>query len=199
MKRLSWLPLFALTLAPLSAFAVKTGDAAPDFKVMDIAGKEETLSAQKGKYVVLEWQNQGCPFVKKHYETKNMQAVQKQVAGKDLVWFTVLGSAKGKQGYLAPADAAAYFKKMEAVPTAVLVDSEGKMGKAYGARTTPHVFLIDPAGKVAYQGAIDDNDSTDPAAVKTAKNYLVAALSEARAGKPITTNTTEPYGCGVKY
>jgi peroxiredoxin len=189
--------LTALLCAP--AFALKTGDAAPDFKVKDASGKEQSLSAQKGKFVVLEWHNQGCPFVRKHYETKNMQAVQKKLAGKDLVWFTVITSAKGKQGHQTPEEATAYFKKMEAANTAVLLDTDGKVGTAYDARTTPHMFLIDKAGKVAYQGAIDDDSSANPEAVKTAKNYVVAAVEAARSGKPIAEPTTEPYGCSVKY
>lgn len=141
----------------------------------------------------------GLPFVKKHYDSKNMQAIQKKLAGKDLAWFTVLTSAKGKQGYQTPEEATAYFKKMEAAPTAVLLDTEGKVGKAFDARVTPHMFVINPAGQVIYQGAIDDNDSANPEVIKTSKNYVVAALEEARASKPISKDTTEPYGCGVKY
>jgi peroxiredoxin len=198
MKRLFWLPLLTVLLAP-SAFAVKTGAQAPEFKVKDITGKEQTLSGQQGRFVVLEWHNQGCPFVRKHYETKNMQRLQKSLAGRDLAWFTVITSAKGKQGYQTPEEAAAYFKKMDSTPTAVLLDSDGKVGRAYDARTTPHMFVINPKGQLIYQGAIDDNDSADHETVKTAKNYVVAAVEAARAGKPVAKDTTEPYGCGVKY
>ncbi len=196
--KIATLVLLASLAAP-TAFALKTGAPAPDFKVKDIAGKDQSLSEQKGKYVVLEWHNLGCPFVKKHYETKNMQEVQKRVAGKDLAWFTVLSSAKGKQGYQTPEEATAYFKKMEASPTAVLIDADGKVGQAYGARTTPHMYLIDPKGQLIYQGAIDDDSSTDHEKAKTAKNYIVAALGEARGGKAVSNATTEPYGCSVKY
>jgi peroxiredoxin len=198
MKRSLLALVLAAWLSP-SAFAVKTGDAAPDFKVSDMAGNTQTLSGQKGKFVVLEWHNLGCPFVRKHYETKNMQRLQKELAGKDLTWFTVLSSAKGKQGYMTGDEAKAYFKKMEAAPTAVLLDPEGKVGQAYEARTTPHMYVVNPQGKLIYQGAIDDNDSTDHAAVKTAKNYVVTAVQEARSGKAVTNATTEPYGCSVKY
>lgn len=191
--------LLAVTLVSFPAWAVKTGDQAPDFKAKDATGAEQSLSAQKGKYVVLEWHNQGCPFVRKHYESRNMQKIQRQAAGKDLAWFTVISSKPGKQGHQNAKDAMAYVKKMEASPTAVLLDEKGEVGSAYGARTTPHMFVIDPKGKLIYQGAIDDKSSTDPATIPGAKNYVLAALAEARAGKTVTDSTTEPYGCSVKY
>ena len=184
---------------PLVAAAVKTGDAAPDFRTTDASGKAETLSQYRGKYVVLEWTNRSCPFTRKHYESGNMQALQKEWTGKGVVWLTVLSSAPGKEGYL---DAAAENKQIEqvhAAPTAALLDPTGQVGKLYEARTTPHMYIIDPSGKLIYQGAIDDRSTPDAADVKGAKNYVSEALSESMAGQPVANGTTRPYGCSVKY
>lgn len=197
MIRKTW--FLGLLLAASPAFALKTGEMAPNFQVNDTKGLSQSLASQKGKFVVLEWHNQGCPFVRKHYDSKNMQKLQKQWVGKDLTWFTVISSAKGKQGAVTPDEENAYLKKTGAAPSAVLMDTDGKVGTAYGARTTPHMFVIDPQGKLIYQGAIDSNNSTDPKTIASAKNYVVAALTEARAGKAVTDATTEPYGCSVKY
>ena len=184
---------------PLIAGAVKTGDAAPDFHATDVNGKTETLSQYRGKYVVLEWTNKDCPYTRKHYVSGNMQALQKEWTRKGVVWFTVLSSAPGMEGYM---DASAEQKQLQQVhasPTGVLLDPTGAVGHLYEARTTPHMYVIDPSGKLIYQGAIDDRETTDPADVKRATNYVSEALSESMAGKPVVTATTRPYGCSVKY
>lgn len=177
----------------------EVGKNAPSFSVKDANGKEQKLSDYKGKWVVLEWFNKGCPFVKKHYGSKNMQSLQKTYTGKDVVWFTVNSSAAGKQGHVDAKTALADAKEFGASPTAILLDNDGKVGKAYGAKTTPHMFVINPEQKVVYAGAIDDNDSSNPDVIPKSKNYVAAALDEGMAKKPITVSMTKPYGCSVKY
>ncbi len=180
---------------------VATGSAAPDFKAVDaLTGKEFSLSDYKGKNVVLEWTNFGCPFVKKHYDTKNMQNLQAAAAKDGVVWISVNSGAKDKQGYFDSNEAAvAALKEKGASPARYVRDETGAIGKSYGAKTTPHVYLIDGKGTLVYQGAIDDKATVDKADVATAKNYLTTALAELKAGKPVTTGTTTAYGCGVKY
>jgi peroxiredoxin len=185
------------TVAPLSA--AKVGEKAPDFSVTDSNGKTHKLSDFKGKWVVLEWHNQGCPYVKKHYGSGNMQKLHKEWTDKGVVWLTVISSAQGQQGYVTAAQANAYVAEQKAAPTAVLLDPAGTMGNAYGAKTTPHMYVISPDGQLVYNGAIDDKPTTDQADVATANNFVSAALKEAMAGKAVTTATTRPYGCGVKY
>jgi peroxiredoxin len=179
--------------------AARVGEPAPDFTVKDTKGKEHTLASFKGKFVVLEWHNQGCPYVKKHYESGNMQALQKEWTGKGVVWLTVISSAPGLQGYVTPTEADAYVKEKSAAPTAVLLDASGTMGRAYDAKTSPHMFVIDPNGRLVYNGAIDDKPTSDKADIPGAKNYVSAALTEALAGKAVTMPTSRPYGCSVKY
>ncbi len=186
-------------LAPMAAFAVQTGSPAPDFSVMDSSGKTVKLSDYKGKTVVLEWLNHGCPFVKKHYESHNMQDLQKKYTGKGVVWLSVISSAPGKQGHGDGAKVEEERKKLHANPTAILLDEKGVMGKAYGAETTPHMFVISKDGKLVYQGAIDDKPSTEKEDVKVAKNYVSAALDSTLAGKPVAVAQTKAYGCSVKY
>jgi peroxiredoxin len=181
-----------------SAQAAQVGEPAPTFQATDTTGQSRQLSDFKGKFVVLEWHNQGCPYVKKHY-AGNMQKLQKEWTGKGVVWLTVISSAPGKQGAVTADQENAYLKEKGAAPTAVLLDSDGKVGKAYGAKTTPHMFVIDPQGKLVYNGAIDSKESTDVADIATSKNYVSAALTEAMAGKTVSTASTRPYGCGVKY
>ncbi|MCC6847388.1 MAG: thioredoxin family protein [Deltaproteobacteria bacterium] len=181
------------------ADAPKLGDPAPAFSATDLDGKTRTLSEFAGRYVVLEWHNQGCPFVKKHYDSGNMQKLQKELTGKGVVWLSVISSAPGKQGYVTPGEEKRYLAAKDAVPTTVLFDPEGAVGRAYGAKTTPHMFVIDDKGVLVYAGAIDDNPSPDAADAATAKNYVRAAYEEASAGKPVTAASTPPYGCGVKY
>ena len=182
-----------------TSFAAKVGEKAPDFKVSDMNGKTVQLADFKGKFVVLEWMNEGCPFVKKHYEVNNMQKLQKDYTGKNVVWLTVASSQKGKQGHWTPAQAQAKAKEWSIASTAILLDEGATMGKAYGAKVTPHMFVINPAGVLIYNGAIDDNDSSDSADIPKSTNYVDLALKEAMAGKPVKVSTSKPYGCGVKF
>jgi peroxiredoxin len=179
--------------AVLAQASVSVGQPAPDFKVKDTNGKEQSLSAYKGKFVVLEWVNPDCPFVKKHYDSANMQATQKAAEAKGAVWLSV------STGDRAGADLATWVKEKKASPTATLLDDSGTVAKAYGARTTPHMYVINPEGRLVYAGAIDSKATANPADVKGATNYVKVALDEAMAGKAVTKATSEPYGCSVKY
>ena len=202
MIRKSFLSLSVLAAAlavTLVAYAVRVGNAAPDFTGTDSNGKTQKLSEYRGKYVVLEWTNNGCPYTQKHYESGNMQALQKEWTAKGVVWLTVLSSAPGEQGYMTASQENAYVGKEHAAPTAVLLDPTGVIGHAYEAKTTPHMFVIDPAGRLIYAGAIDDHATTDPEDIKSSKNYVSDALSASMAGKPVATSYTRPYGCSVKY
>lgn len=182
-----------------TASAVKVGEPAPEFTVKDSKGNHHRLSDGSGKFIVLEWHNQGCPFVQKHYETGNMQKLQKEWTAKGVVWFTVISSAPGKQGHMTGSQADAYVSDKRAAPTAVLLDETGTMGRAYGAKTSPHMIVVNSRGLVTYNGAIDDKPTTEKSDVPGARNYVSAALTEAMAGKPVTTATSQPYGCSVKY
>jgi peroxiredoxin len=181
------------------AFAATPGQGAPAFTLTDAAGKQVSLAEQRGKYVVLEWTNPECPFVQKHYVSRNMQQLQKEYAGKDVVWLSVNSTKKGHSEFKTGPEMAQWMRAHGAAQAAVLIDDTSTTGRAYSARTTPHMFVIDPAGKIVYAGAIDDKRSTNPADTKTANNYVRAALSEALAGKPVTVASTQPYGCSVKY
>ncbi|NWG14110.1 MAG: thioredoxin family protein [Acidobacteria bacterium] len=181
------------------AFAVKVGEQAPSFAAKDSKGKEHKLSDYSGKYIVLEWHNQGCPFVQKHYDTGNMQKLQREWTSKGVIWLTVISSAPGKQGYVTGPQADAYVNEKKAAPSAVLLDPSGTMGRAYSAKTSPHMIVVDPKGVVIYNGAIDDRPTAEKGDVSGARNYVAAALTEAMAGKAVTTPTTVPYGCSVKY
>jgi peroxiredoxin len=178
---------------------IRVGDPAPAFTATDSRGQTQSLNQYRGKYVVLEWHNQGCPYTRKHYVSGNMQNLQKEWTAKGVVWFTVISSAPGTQGYVTPPQENAYLSKMHAEPTAVLLDAEGKVGRLYNAKTTPQMFVIDPEGKVIYAGAIDDKPSADPDDVRGADNFVSDALAAAMAGKPIATPYTRSYGCSVKY
>ncbi len=193
--------LSALVLAAAPAFAATAivGQPAPSFSVTDASGKAVSLADFRGKTVVLEWVNPGCPYVRKHYDSANMQGTQKGAADKGVVWLSVNSTAQGHYDYRKPADMAAWMQSQKAAATHTLIDSDGKIGKAYGARTTPHLYIVDAKGTLAYAGGIDDTPSSSPADVKTAKNYVNAALGELQAGKPVTQATTRPYGCSVKY
>lgn len=192
--------LFAIcTLALLASAAVNAGDVAPDFTATDSNGKTVKLSDFKGRFVVLEWTNQGCPYTIKHYASGNMQKVQKEWTDKGVVWLTVISSAPGKQGHVSAQEENDYIKKQNASPTAALMDEKGTVGKQYGAKTTPHIYIVDPQGKVVYAGAIDDKPTADQGDIPKSKNYVTAALTEATSGKPVTTASTQPYGCSVKY
>ncbi len=175
------------------------GKTAPDFTLQDTNGKAHQLSKLRGKFVVLEWFNDGCPFVKKHYTSNNMQNLQKEFTGKGVVWYSINSSAPGKQGNHAPAEYNKILSDWKATPTALLIDSDGKVGHLYNAKTTPDMFVIDKAGKLVYAGAIDDTPSTDAADIAKSKNYVREALDEAISGKAVKVATTKSYGCSVKY
>jgi hypothetical protein len=191
--------LAALTLPGIAAAAAVVGQPAPAFTLTDTNGKAESLADFSGKYVVLEWINYECPFVKKHYGSGNMQKLQKKYVGEGVVWLSINSSAPGKQGNYEPAKWNELTAEAKASPTAVLLDPEGTVGRAYGAKTTPHMYVIDPKGSVIYAGGIDDKPSTDPADIPGARNYVDEALGEAMTGKPITIASSTPYGCSVKY
>ncbi|SEA32474.1 thioredoxin family protein [Microbulbifer marinus] len=191
-----------MTLAvPALALAVATpGEKAPAFSEVDAEGKTHSLEDYKGQWLVIEWFNKECPYVRKHYGSGNMQALQKKYTAQEINWLTVISSAKGKQGYLEPEQAMAVAASHELNASApFLLDSDGSMGRAYGAKTTPHMFIINPEGKVVYAGAIDDNDSANPAVIPQSKNYVAAALDASLDGKAITVASSRAYGCSVKY
>jgi peroxiredoxin len=204
MPFLSHLPkcaILAVALLPLGAGAqsARVNAAAPGFTATDSHGQTEALNQFRGKYVVLEWHNRGCPFTQKHYESGNMQSLQKEWTAKGVVWLTVISSAPGKQGYVTPSEENAYLAQMHAAPTAVLMDPDGKVGRLYNAKTTPDMYVIDPTGKLIYSGAIDDRPTPDQADIKGADNYVSDALTESMAGKPVAKPYTRSYGCSVKY
>lgn len=176
------------------------GQPAPLFTATDIKGKTQTLESYRGKWVVLEWFNHECPYTRKHYYTNNMQGLQREYTGKGVVWISVVSSAPGNQGYLASAaEADRAMTDRKAAASFVVRDTAGTLGRMYGARTTPHLYVIDPQGLLRYAGAIDDKPSPSPSEVPGAHNYLKAALDAGLAGKPIAIGTTQPYGCDVKY
>ncbi len=189
--------LAALSVPAIAAPAI--GQPAPAFQVKDADGKTRSLAEFKGKTVVLEWTNEGCPYVQKHYNSGNMQGLQRQAANEGMVWLTVISSAPGMQGYKEPAEAKAWKAKAKAAPAAVLLDPDGKVGRAYDAKTTPHMYIVDKAGKLVYMGGIDDKPSADPGSLKGAKNYVTAALADVKAGRAVSQAATKPYGCSVKY
>jgi peroxiredoxin len=202
MKRTNLLIIFAVTAllaTPPLILAAKIGDAAPEFTSMGSDGKTYHLADFRGKFVVLEWHNNGCPYTRKHYESGNMQRLQKDWTEKGVVWFTVISSAPGTQGYMTADQENAYKDKMHAAPTAVLLDSNGQVGHLYEAKTTPQLVVIDPQGKIIYDGAIDDHPTSDPGDIPQSKNYLDLALQQATSGKQVEIPTSRPYGCSVKY
>jgi peroxiredoxin len=189
---------FLLFLLSFQLWAVESGKPAPDFSLMSETGKEVKLSDYKGKTVVLEWFNHGCPFVRKHYETNNMQNLQKKWTGKDVIWLSINSSAKGK-GYLDAKGTVAEKEKNKTSSTAILIDETGKVGKLYEAKTTPHMFIINKDGVLVYQGAIDSLSSADKEDVPKAKNYVDEILTAMSSGKTVKFTSNQPYGCGVKY
>jgi peroxiredoxin len=203
MRRLSALAVLvfaaALSAPAPRAEAAAPGDPAPEFTLTDITGRSHSLADFKGRYVVLEWTNYDCPFVRKHYDSGNMQGLQKAYTQKGVAWLTINSSAPGKQGHYEPAEWMRLMQEKKSASTTVLLDSEGTVGRAYGAKTTPHMFVVSPEGTLLYRGAIDDKPSTDPADVKTARNYVQAALDDAMSGQAVSTPQTESYGCSVKY
>jgi peroxiredoxin len=193
--------LVVATLLALSMplWAVRVGEPAPDFTAMDSRGQSHTLSAYRGRFVVLEWHNRECPYTHKHYASGNMERLQQKWTARGVEWFTVISSAPGKQGYMTADEENAYLRQVQAAPTAVLLDPEGTLGRLYAAKTTPHMFIIDPNGTLIYDGAIDDRPTTDPSDIARAHNYVDDALTAAMAGRPVQVSVTRPYGCSVKY
>lgn len=189
----------AALFAGVVAAAPEVGKPAPDFSGVDTAGKTWRLVDLEGKSVILEWTNHDCPYVRKHYSSGNMQALQKEATEAGYVWLSVISSAPGKQGHVSAAEADDLTKGRGAAPTAVLLDEAGDIGRAYGARTTPHMYIIDPNGTLLYMGGIDNIRSSDPADVAKAKNYVRAAMADIAAGKAVSQAVTPPYGCSVKY
>ncbi len=201
--RITLIPVVSFTLAgPAHAGAIP-GQPAPNFTATDAKGKTKTLADLKGKWTVLEWFNKDCPYVKKHYDSGNMQKLQKAYVDKGVNWFTVISSAKGKQGHQTDVEALQVATKYKAPVTAanysILLDADGKMGKSYDAKTTPHMYIINPEGKVVYAGAIDDNDSANADVIPKSTNYVATALDLGLAGKTIAKASSTPYGCSVKY
>ena len=183
----------------LSAAAPRPGEPAPDFTARTAGGETVRLSDFEGQRVVLEWTNADCPFVRKHYGSGNMQALQRRADAEGTVWLSVISSAPGKQGHVTPDQARALSEDRKAMPAHVLLDESGEVGRAYGAKTTPHMFVIDEAGTVRYQGAIDTIRSADQADVARADNYVTAALGALRDDRAVAVTQTQPYGCSVKY
>lgn len=183
----------------LIAQAPRVGQPAPQFSATDSNNQSHSLSQYRGKYVVLEWHNQGCPYTRKHYVSGNMQELQREWTEKGVVWFTVISSAPGKQGYVTDAEENQYVERMHADPTAVLMDPAGKLGRLYDAKTTPEMYIIGPEGTLIYEGAIDNRPTPDVSDIKGANNYVTDALTEAMSGKPVAVPYTRPYGCSVKY
>lgn len=189
----------AVVLAAPAIAAVQVGQAAPNFKLNDADGKVVTLSDFRGKTVVLEWHNPGCPFVQKHYNSGNMQKTQAAAVKDGAVWLTINSGAPGKQGHMSGAEAKQLVTKEKARSTAYLLDPKGVVGKGYDAKTTPHMYIIDAKGTLVYAGGIDDKPTANAADIAGARNHVSAALAEMKAGKPVSVSTSRPYGCAVKY
>jgi len=199
MQRRDFLSL-ALLAAPLPALAQATpGMAAPAFALTDLDGRKLQLADLRGKYVVLEWNNPACPFVMKHYNSGNMQGLQKRFTGEGVQWIVINSTAESHSEYLKPAELKAWLQKQGAAPTLAALDADGAVARAYAAKVTPHMYVIDPNGNLAYAGAIDDKRSANAADVKTANNYVVQAFAELRAGKPVSAASTNAYGCTIKF
>ena len=199
MKTISFLMTMATFLFTIPTLALDAGIPAPDFTLMGNDGKSYKLSDYRGKFVVLEWFNNDCPFVKKHYQSKNMQSLQKRFTDQGVAWFSIVSSASGKQGHVNQEDAQQLKQQNESHQTAILLDTQGSVGKSYEAKTTPHMYLIGKSGQLLYQGAIDDKSSADTDDIEGARNYIAEAIEASLAGKPVQVATTRPYGCSVKY
>lgn len=196
MKRLAI--AIALSIAP-AAWAAKVGQPAPEFSAPDTQGKAVKLSDYRGKYVVLEWTNPECPYVRRHYNSGNMPSLQKELGAKDVVWLAVNSTNQSSSEFKSPQEMAKWMSEKGAAPRATLIDSDSKVAKLYEARTTPHMYVIDPAGTLVYAGGIDDIRSSKPDDIAKATNYVTAALNDLKAGKPVQTKNSQPYGCSVKY
>lgn len=182
-----------------SAQAATVGQPAPDFTLKDVNGKAVRLSDFRGRPVVLEWNNPGCPFVRKHYDSGNMQALQKEAAAKNVVWLAINSTEASHGDYLPPAQLGRWMSEQKAAPAATLMDEDGSVGRAYAARVTPHMYIVDAQGRLVYAGAIDSIPSGRAEDIRTATNYVRQGLGEALAGKPVSQSTTRPYGCTIKY
>ena len=189
--------LFAM--ATTAGAALKIGEPAPGFTGIDTSGKSHALSDFRGKPVVLEWTNHDCPYVRKHYSSGNMQRQQQAATGQGVVWLSIISSAPGKQGHVTPAQADALTAERNAAPSAVILDEKGEIGRLYEAKTTPHMYIIDADGKLAYMGGIDSIASANPADIGKATQYVPAALAQVMSGEPVASSVTRPYGCSVKY
>jgi peroxiredoxin len=189
----------AACTALLAADSPAVGTTAPDFSLTDSKGKTQSVSQYKGKYVVLEWFNPECPFVKKHYGSGNMQKLQEEFTGKGVVWLTIDSSAPGLEGNLTPEQAEKKIAEWKTKQTTFVLDPDGKAGRSYGAKNTPHMFVINPEGKIVYEGAIDSKATPNPSDIAGSTNYVKVALEESMAGKTVSNANTKPYGCSVKY
>ncbi|MGB6199800.1 MAG: thioredoxin family protein [Candidatus Acidiferrales bacterium] len=198
-KRIGGVIAAIVLLAATAAFAARVGQPAPDFTATDSNGRTHHLADYRGKFVVLEWHNNGCPYTQKHYQSGNMENLQREWTGRGVIWFTVISSAPNEQGYVSASQENDYMRQMHAAPTAALLDPDGQLGRLYDAKTTPHMFVINSGGELIYDGAIDNRPTTDPADIPGATNYVSQALTEAMAGKQVSVPTTRPYGCSVKY
>lgn len=192
-------PLIVSATLLAGAQAATVGQAAPDFTLKDVNGKTVRLSDYRGRHVVLEWTNPGCPFVQKHYDSGNMQTLQKEAAAKNVVWLAINSTEASHGDYLSPAQLGRWMNEQKAAPAATLMDEDGAAGRAYAARVTPHMYIVDPQGKLVYAGGIDSIPSGRVEDIKTAVNYVRTGLGEALAGKPLSQPTTRPYGCTIKY
>jgi peroxiredoxin len=192
------LAAIAIAASPVHAAPVP-GQPAPAFRGADVNGKPVSLADYRGKTVVLEWNNPNCPFVQKHYTGGNMQSLQQKNTAAGVVWIAINSTAESHSDYMAPAKLAAWFGEQKAAPTAIVMDPKGDIGRAYGAKVTPHMYVIDAKGTLVYAGAIDDKRSANPADIKAATNHVAAALGEVAAGKAVTTSATSAYGCTIKY
>jgi len=200
MLRRAFLATALLAAAPLPAPAQPLpGQPAPAFTLTDLDGRKVSLADLKGKYVVLEWTNPGCPFVQKHYDSGNMQSLQKRFTGEGVQWIVINSTSPAHSDYLKPAEQKAWLARQGAAASVAALDADGRIGRAYAAKVTPHMYVIDPGGALVYAGAIDDKRSANVADVKTASNYVVQAFAELRAGKPVSAASTQAYGCTIKY
>jgi cytochrome oxidase Cu insertion factor (SCO1/SenC/PrrC family) len=199
MQRRALLVLPALALACAAQAVPAIGEPAPDFTLKDAAGQAVKLSDFRGRFVVLEWTNPGCPFVRKHYDSGNMAATQQDALRRGAAWLSINSTERASWEYMEPAKLVAWQKERKVQPTATLVDEEGVTGRAYGARTTPHMYIVDPQGRLVYAGGIDSIPSSSPSDIARAVNYVRQGLAEATAGKPVSAATTRPYGCSIKY
>jgi peroxiredoxin len=187
------------TGAALAQGAAKIGAPAPAFQAVDVEGKTRNLQEFAGKTVILEWTNHDCPYVRKHYNSATMQTLQKDMAKEGIVWLSVISSPEGEQGYVDAAKAKELTVKRDAAPAGILLDSNSKVARAYGAQTTPHMYIVDPKGTLAYMGAIDDKPSSSASSLNGARSYVRQAVAEMKAGKPVSQAATKAYGCAVKY